>query len=98
MFGWGWVSFWPPWVEPFSDLIERGGIIQLHAHEAWLDVWLQLGIVGLVVFGFLVLTTAVRAWLLAIDPVRYQSFCDGPAPISMLWLCTPTVAVACHPF
>ena len=69
VFGWGWVSFWPPWVKPFNDLIERGGIIQLHAHEAWLDVWLQLGIVGLVIFGFLVLTTAVRAWLLAIDPV-----------------------------
>ena len=25
VFGWGWVSFWPPRVEPFSDLIERGG-------------------------------------------------------------------------
>jgi len=67
LFGWGWVSYWTPWAEPLNDLAFEGGVQQFQAHNAWLDVWLQLGIVGLVVFGALVLSTAVRAWLLAAD-------------------------------
>ncbi len=39
----------------------------LHAHNAWLDVFLQLGIVGLVVFGAFVLSTLWRSWLFAVD-------------------------------
>jgi len=66
-FGWGWVSYWTPWVEPFKDLIVRGGVQVMHAHNAWLDVWLQLGILGLVVFGLLVVSTVVRSWLMATD-------------------------------
>jgi exopolysaccharide production protein ExoQ len=65
--GWGWVSYWTPWVAPFNHLIVKGGVQVLHAHNAWLDVWLQLGIVGLVVFGAWVLSTLVRSWLLAVD-------------------------------
>ncbi|MHA6694025.1 O-antigen ligase family protein [Homoserinimonas sp. A520] len=65
--GWGWVSFWTPWAEPFDDLVTRAGVVQLHAHNAWLDVWLQLGTLGLVVFGALVLTALVRSWILATE-------------------------------
>jgi len=64
-FGWGWVSYWVPWVAPFDTLASNSGVRQLHAHNAWLDIWLQLGIVGLVVFGALVLSTLVRSWLYA---------------------------------
>ena len=67
VFGWGWVSYWTPWAEPLNGLAFEGGVQQFQAHNAWLDVWLQLGIVGLVVFGALVLSTGVRAWLLAAD-------------------------------
>lgn len=66
-FGWGWVSYWAPWVAPFDDLVFRNGVRQLHAHNAWLDVWLQVGIAGLVVFGALVLSTLVRCVLIAFD-------------------------------
>ena len=66
-FGWGWVSYWVPWVAPFDHLAENNGVRQLHAHNAWLDVWLQLGILGLIVFGALVLSTIVRTWSLATD-------------------------------
>lgn len=68
-FGWGWVSYWTPWVEPFKSLIVKGGVQVMHAHNAWLDVWLQLGILGLVVFGALVLATLVRSWLMATDEI-----------------------------
>jgi hypothetical protein len=65
--GWGWVSYWVPWVAPFDDLVFRNGVRQLHAHNAWIDLWLQLGILGLIVFGALVVSTAVRAWFAAVD-------------------------------
>ena len=66
-FGWGWVSYWVPWVAPFDNLAFTAGVRQLHAHNAWLDVWLQLGIVGVVVFAALVVSTAMRASLYAAD-------------------------------
>ena len=59
--GWGWVSWWVPWVAPFDTLAFEAGVRQLHAHNAWLDVFLQLGIIGLVVFGALILSTAIRS-------------------------------------
>ncbi len=68
--GWGWVSYWVPWAPPFDHLIRRGGVQVLHAHNAWLDVWLQLGIIGLVVVGALVVSTLFRSWQFATDRVR----------------------------
>jgi exopolysaccharide production protein ExoQ len=65
--GWGWVSYWAPWATPLTDMPKEGGVQQFQAHNAWLDIWLQLGIVGLVVFGALVISTVVRAWLFAVD-------------------------------
>jgi exopolysaccharide production protein ExoQ len=65
--GWGWVSYWVPWVAPFDHLAFNNGVRQLHAHNAWLDIWLQLGIVGLVVVGVLMLSMAVRSWAFAVD-------------------------------
>ena len=68
--GWGWISYWAPWVAPFDDLAIIRGVTYLQAHNAWLDVFLQLGILGLVVVGLLVLTTLVRAWVYAMDGPR----------------------------
>ena len=67
--GWGWLGYWIVWIAPFNTLKKAGGVQPPHAHDAWLDVWLQLGIVGLVVFGAVVLATLVRSWLLAVDRV-----------------------------
>lgn len=78
VFGWGWVSYWTPWVEPFEGLVTINGVTQTHAHNAWLDVWLQLGIVGLVVFGLLVLRTLIRAWTAATDRPRLGLTLHGP--------------------
>ncbi|WP_026940370.1 O-antigen ligase family protein [Humibacter albus] len=65
--GWGWVSYWAPWVEPFKGLAIRHKVEYLQAHNAYLDVWLQIGIVGLVIFILLVLATFGRAWFIAVD-------------------------------
>lgn len=66
-FGWGWVSYWVPWVEPFDDLAVRKGVTYLQAHNAWLDVWLQLGVVGLVLFVAFVLGAWHRSWWFAVE-------------------------------
>ncbi len=68
--GWGWISYWAPWVAPFDDLAVIKGVTYLQAHNAWLDVFLQLGILGLVVVGLFVLTTLLRSWVYAMDGPR----------------------------
>jgi exopolysaccharide production protein ExoQ len=80
--GWGWLGYWIVWIAPFNTLKKAGGVQPPHAHDAWLDVWLQLGILGLVVFGALVLATLIRSWLIAIDPVVISPRDQG----SHLWL------------
>lgn len=68
--GWGWISYWAPWIPPFDDLAVIKGVTYLQAHNAWLDVFLQLGILGLVVVGLLALTTLARSWSYALDGPR----------------------------
>ncbi len=67
--GWGWLSYWIPWIAPFDTFKKAGGVQPPHAHNAWLDVWLQLGIIGLTVFGALILTTLIRSWLISVDAI-----------------------------
>jgi len=66
-FGWGWIGYWQPWVEPFDGLAVRNGVEYLQAHNAWLDVWMQLGIVGLVAFASIVIGALWRSWFLSVD-------------------------------
>lgn len=69
-FGWGWIGYWQPWVEPFDGLAVRNGVQYLQAHNAWLDVWMQLGIVGLIAFASIVVGAMWRSWFLAVDRPR----------------------------
>lgn len=67
--GWGWISYWVPFIEPFDNKKYHfviHGVQYLQAHDAWLDVWFQLGVVGLVVFIAFALSTLVRAWIIAV--------------------------------
>ncbi|TFC84067.1 O-antigen ligase family protein [Cryobacterium cheniae] len=84
VFGWGWVSYWAPWVEPFEGLAVRRGVVYLQAHNAWLDVWLQLGILGLIVFTALVFSTLWRSWFLAVDRPRRSVADTEPYAVSAL--------------
>ncbi|MEF2977772.1 O-antigen ligase family protein [Subtercola sp. YIM 133946] len=84
--GWGWVSYWAPWAEPFKNLIVIDGTAYLQAHNAWIDVFLQLGLVGLFVFSCLIAATIIRSWWMAVDP---------PTPV--VGVPTPYQAVALLP-
>lgn len=62
--GWGWIGHWRINIEPFqafvtADRIPRSGV------NAYLDVWFQLGLVGILIFVVLVGLAFVRSWLLA---------------------------------
>lgn len=63
--GWGWVGYWRPEVQPFPVFAVSGEREPTSAVNAYLDVWFQLGLVGIFVFIVLVLLTFTRSWLLA---------------------------------
>ena len=64
--GWGWSSYWVPWVEPYKGLVVINHVPYYQAHNAFLDVWMQLGIFGLGLFLLLIGLTFVRLWRLAV--------------------------------
>lgn len=69
--GWGWISYWAPWVDPYRRLVIRDGVQYLQAHNAYLDVHLQLGVPGLVVLVVLVGSVLHRSLRLALVPSSY---------------------------
>jgi exopolysaccharide production protein ExoQ len=84
VFGWGWIGYWAPWVHPFQGLAVRSGVTYLQAHDAYLDVLLQVGAVGLLVFACFIVTTYVRSWWAAIDRPQHRR--DRVEPYSVLAL------------
>jgi O-antigen ligase len=82
--GWGWVGYWVPWVEPFQHLAVFKGVTYLQAHDAWIDIYFQLGVIGLIVFGLLVLTTLGRSWLMALEAGPRRSRLIGIFPFLVM--------------
>ncbi|MBD8519037.1 O-antigen ligase family protein [Plantibacter sp. CFBP 8804] len=87
--GWGFSSPWASWEPQFSEFVIRNGVRQLQAHNAWLDVTMQLGLVGAVVF--LALITQTTHGTLSLLPHRvtrstFRTFFAAAAPFSLLLL------------
>lgn len=64
--GWGWISHWMPGVEPFEGLVVINKVPYYQAHNAYLDMWLQLGAIGLLLLLILVAMTFVKLWRLGV--------------------------------
>ncbi|MEY3625444.1 MAG: hypothetical protein RL696_825, partial [Actinomycetota bacterium] len=64
--GWGWISYWIPGVEPYEGLIVINSVPMYQAHNAFLDVWLQLGVFGLTLMVWLLLQGFIRLWAVAV--------------------------------
>jgi O-antigen ligase len=94
LLGWGWVGYWAPWVDPFQDIYEHGGVVYLQAHNAWLDVWLQTGLIGVLAFTALALSTLGRSWLFAIRRPPALTPPSTLAPFSMVPLLLTTALLA----
>lgn len=65
--GWGWLGHWVPFVEPFAGLVVKDGVTHLHAHNAYLDVLFQAGVLGFIGFVVLIVIVGVRSWKLSVD-------------------------------
>lgn len=63
--GWGWVGIWNSGVPPYSVLTPTSGRPHDSALNAIVDLWLQVGAVGVFLFLALVGFAFVRSWLLA---------------------------------
>ena len=65
--GWGWVGVWPIEMYPFSSVRSSSGAQPESALNAFADVWLQLGLVGLLVLLATLSLAFVRAWAVGAD-------------------------------
>lgn len=63
--GWGWISYWMPGVKPYEGLIVRDNVTYYQAHDSYLDVWLQLGFFGFLIFGAMLCFMFIKLWRLA---------------------------------
>lgn len=87
--GWGFSSPWASWEPQFSEFVVRNGVRQLQAHNAWLDVTMQLGLVGALVFVVLIVQTAHGTLLLLphqLTRSTFGTFLAAAVPFSVLLL------------
>lgn len=63
--GWGWLGAWRSDVPPYSLLAVGAGRAPGSAASAYLDAWLQLGVIGMILFAGFILLALVRSWLIA---------------------------------
>jgi O-antigen ligase len=63
--GWGWVGLWPTKVFPFSTVHMRSGRVAGSALNAFVDVWFQLGLIGLALLVLALGLGFARSWLVA---------------------------------
>jgi O-antigen ligase len=64
--GWGWTGYWIPGVEPWEGLAVINGVPMYQAHNAYLDVLVQLGVIGLALFLAMLLQGFIRNWRVAV--------------------------------
>ena len=85
VFGNGFSSPWVPWDPAFDGWILNHGLSVFHAHDMWLDVFLQLGAVGVVLMAVAWLALTWRAWFFAVDRPRWDLDAARPySPLSLL--------------
>ncbi|MEJ1091111.1 O-antigen ligase family protein [Microbacterium istanbulense] len=91
VFGNGFSSPWVPWDPTFDGWILNHGITVFHAHNMWLDVFLQLGVVGVILMAIAWLALLWRSWFFAVDRPRWDL--DAQRPYSAIAL-APVLLVA----
>ena len=64
--GWGFTGVWVPGTKPLDKLVVINGETYYQAHNAYLDMWLQLGAVGLILFLILLVRTFIKTWRLGV--------------------------------
>ena len=81
----GFATPWVPWEPAFDRWIVDHGITVFHAHNMWLDVYLQLGVVGVAVVAVVFGAATWRSWFFAVDRPRWDIVADRPySPLTLL--------------
>lgn len=60
--GWGYESFWRGWTGPSFQVSSTVHFLVFHAHNGYLDLWLQTGLVGLGLFAAAYGQVCLRVW------------------------------------
>lgn len=76
--GWGFSSPWVPTDPSFDGWIVDHGETVMQAHNMWLDVFLQLGAVGVAFMALTYLAFIWRSWFFAVDRPRWDLVADRP--------------------
>ncbi|WP_119698115.1 O-antigen ligase family protein [Microbacterium halotolerans] len=78
VFGNGFATPWVPWDDAFRGWIVDHDLTVFHAHNMWIDVFLQLGFVGVAVALVVFAAAAWRAWFFAVDRPRWDLEANRP--------------------
>jgi O-antigen ligase len=78
--GWGYEAFWRGWTGPSLQVSAAVHFLVFHAHNGYLDLWLQTGIVGLALF----VAAYGRAWLRVLRRVGRGQMEDLLWPVCVL--------------
>ena len=85
LFGNGFSSPWIPTDPAFDGWITDHGITVFHAHNMWLDVLLQLGVLGVVLMALAYVSLLWRSWFFAVDRPRWDLEPARPfSPLTLL--------------
>ncbi|MFB8190077.1 O-antigen ligase family protein [Microbacterium sp. NPDC055988] len=85
LFGNGFSSPWIPTDPAFDRWIVDHGITVFHAHNMWLDVLFQLGVLGVILMGIAYLSLLWRSWFFAVDRPRWDLHAKRPfSPLTLL--------------
>jgi exopolysaccharide production protein ExoQ len=83
--GWGFATPWVPSDPAFDGWIIDHGQTVMQAHNMWVDVAMQLGIVGVVLLALFYFAFIWRAWFFAVDRPRWDLRADRPySPLTLL--------------
>ncbi|WP_217184494.1 O-antigen ligase [Streptomyces sp. AC495_CC817] len=81
----GFSSPWVPTDPSFDGWIIDHDITVFHAHNMWLDVLMQLGVIGLVLMAITYLSLLWRSWFFAVDRPRWDLTADREySPLTLL--------------
>lgn len=83
--GWGFATPWVPSDPAFDGWIIDHGQTVMQAHNMWIDVRMQLGIIGVILLALLYFAFVWRAWFFAVDRPRWDLRADRPySPLTLL--------------
>lgn len=85
LIGWGFSTPWITGDPAFDGWITDHGQTVMQAHNMWVDVFLQLGLIGVFLMGMVYLAFIWRSWFFAVDRPRWDLRADRPySPLTLL--------------